>query len=44
LLLPSGKTGWVTLDKVRPLLIDRLCYAKSANGDWKIAGLSQSDY
>ena len=44
LLLPSGKTGWVTLDKVRPLLIDRLCYAKSANGDWKIAGFSQSDY
>jgi hypothetical protein len=44
LLLPSGKTGWLTVDKARPLLIDRLCYAKSANGDWKIAGLSQSDY
>ncbi len=43
LLLPSGKTGWAPVDKMRPLVIDRLCYAKVASGEWKIAGLDQSE-
>ncbi len=43
LLLPTGKTGWVSVDMARPLFIDRLCYAKIASGEWKIAGFDQSD-
>jgi hypothetical protein len=42
LLLPSGKTGWASVDKLRPLFIDRLCFAKSGN-DWKIALYDQAE-
>lgn len=42
LLLPSGKTGWASVDRVRPLFIDRLCFAKSAD-DWKIALYDQAE-
>jgi hypothetical protein len=41
-LLPSGKTGWVRSDSVRPLYPDRLCYAKTAADDWKIASIDQA--
>jgi hypothetical protein len=41
-LLPSGKTGWVRSDSVRPLFPDRLCYAKTAADDWKIANIDQA--
>jgi len=40
-LLPSGKTGWVPVNAVRLLDSERLCYAKTANGDWKIAAFDQ---
>ena len=40
-LLPSGKTGWVPAKAVRPLYADRLCYAKTPSGDWKIGALDQ---
>src|SRR5262249_34558371 len=36
-LLPSGNSGWVPASSVRPLITDRLCYAKNSNGDWRIA-------
>lgn len=42
LLLPGGKTGWAPIDKVRPLFIDRLCFAKTGN-DWKIAVFDQAE-
>ncbi len=40
-LLPSGKSGWVAMSAVLPLVSDRLCYARLQNGDWKIAGYEQ---
>lgn len=43
LLLPSGKTGWAAIASVRPLLFDRLCFAKNAGGDWMIAAFDQAE-
>ncbi|HXW27072.1 MAG TPA: hypothetical protein VEK73_20175 [Xanthobacteraceae bacterium] len=40
-LLPTGKTGWVPANIVRPLDSDRLCYAKTASGEWKIVAYDQ---
>jgi hypothetical protein len=40
-LLPSGKTGWVPASSVRPLDSERLCYSKTAGGDWKISAYDQ---
>jgi hypothetical protein len=40
-LLPSGKTGWIPTNLVRALFADRLCYAKTPSGDWKIAAIDQ---
>jgi hypothetical protein len=40
-LLPSGKSGWIRAAAVRPLFTERLCYAKTPSGDWKIAALDQ---
>jgi hypothetical protein len=42
LLLPAGKTGWVAVDRARPLFVDRLCFAKVGN-DWKIAAYEQAE-
>jgi hypothetical protein len=42
LLLPSGKTGWVDVDAVQPLAVDKLCYGKGADGAWKIVGYEQN--
>jgi len=42
-LLPSGQTGWIAAAAVRPLVSDRLCYAKTPAGDWKIAIIDQAD-
>ena len=42
-LLPSGKSGWIAAAAVRPLSIERLCYAKTPSGDWKIAAIDQPD-
>ena len=36
-LLPSGRVGWIPASAVRPFQADRLCYALTAKGEWKIA-------
>lgn len=41
-LLPTGRTGWIPVTAVVPLLANRLCFAQLANGDWKIAGLDDN--
>lgn len=41
-LLPSGKSGWIPVAAVRPLYTDHLCYAKTVNGDWRLAAVDQS--
>ncbi len=42
-LLPSGKTGWIPAGAMRPLASERLCYAKTQGGDWKIAAYDQTE-
>jgi hypothetical protein len=42
LLLPSGKTGWVDVNAVQPLAVDKLCYGKGTDGAWKIVGYEQN--
>ena len=42
-LLPSGQTGWVPVDAVRPLETDHLCYARTPTGEWKIASFDQAE-
>jgi hypothetical protein len=42
-LLPSGKSGWVPVATVRPLVSERLCYAKTAGEDWKIVRYDQPE-
>jgi len=42
ILLPTGQTGWIPAAAARPLFSDRLCYAKTPSGDWKIAAFDQS--
>jgi len=41
-LLSSGKPGWIPVSAARPLVSDRLCYAKTRDGDWKIAAFEKS--
>lgn len=46
ILLPNGKTGWIPAAAARPLETNRLCYAKTEKGEWKIAlydGLAQDE-
>jgi hypothetical protein len=40
-LLPSAKTGWIPAASARPFALERLCYAKTAAGEWKIVGYDQ---
>lgn len=42
-LLPSGTSGWIPAAAAMLLNPDRLCYAMTANGDWKIAAFDQSE-
>ena len=42
-LLPSGKPGWIPAAVARPLDNNRLCYAKTANGEWKIVAFDESE-
>lgn len=42
LLLPSGKTGWAPIARVKPLFVDRLCFTKTGD-DWKIALYDQAE-
>jgi len=41
-LLPSGKSGWIPISAAIPLVTDRLCYAVTPDGNWKIAGFDQA--
>lgn len=41
-LLPSGKSGWIPAASTLPLVSDRLCYARTPSGEWKIALLDQA--
>jgi len=36
--LPSGKTGYVSIDSIAPMGNDQLCYVPAVHGGWKIAG------
>jgi hypothetical protein len=40
-LLPSGRSGWIPLASVFPMVTDRFCFAKAPNGEWKLAILDQ---
>jgi hypothetical protein len=40
-LLPSGKSGWIPVSAALPLVTDRMCYAITPDGNWKIAGFEQ---
>jgi hypothetical protein len=42
ILMPSGKVGWIPAEVARPLSSDRLCYAKTPSGEWKIVAFDQS--
>jgi hypothetical protein len=36
-LLPSGRAGWIPASAARRFQADRLCYALTGQGEWKIA-------
>ena len=36
-LLPSGRAGWIPASAARSFQADRLCFALTAQGEWKIA-------
>jgi len=42
-LLPSGKTGWIPASAALPLDSDRLCYAKTPDGEWRIVAFDQAE-
>jgi hypothetical protein len=41
-LIPTGKTGWIPLSAARPLETDRLCYAATPSGQWRIVLYDQA--
>jgi hypothetical protein len=43
LLLPSGKSGWTPVGAVKPLVADQLCFARQANGEWRISAYDQGE-
>jgi hypothetical protein len=42
-LLPSGLTGWIAAAAARPLVRNRLCYAKTQDGRWTIGVFDQGE-
>ncbi len=36
--MPSGKTGYVSIDVIAPMGNDQLCYMPAVHGGWKING------
>jgi hypothetical protein len=42
-LLPSGVTGWIPAAAARPLVSNRLCYAKTQDGRWTIGVFDQGE-
>lgn len=42
-LLPAGRRGWIPISAARPFSADRLCYAATGKGEWKIAFFDQAE-
>jgi hypothetical protein len=42
LLLPSGRSGWAPIGKLRPVFADRLCFAQFGK-EWRIAAYAQAE-
>jgi hypothetical protein len=42
-LMPSGKSGWIPVTAARPLSSERLCFAKTPKGEWKIVAYDQPE-
>jgi hypothetical protein len=42
-LMPSGKSGWIPVAVARPLSSERLCFAKTPKGEWKIVAYDQPE-
>jgi len=42
-LMPAGRRGWIPVAAARPFSADRLCYATTAKGEWKIAFFDQAE-
>jgi hypothetical protein len=42
-LMPNGRTGWIPASAARSYSAERLCFAKTAKGEWKIAVYDQPD-
>jgi len=41
ILMPNGRSGWIPAAAARPLAAERLCYAKTAKGEWRIVAYDQ---
>jgi len=41
-LLPTGKSGWISLSAAHPLATHRLCYALTSGREWKISAFDQA--
>lgn len=42
-LLPSGRSGWVPIAALRPFDHDRLCFAQTIDGKWKVVGYDENE-
>lgn len=42
-LMPNGRTGWIPASAARSYSAERLCFAKTARGEWRIAVYDQPD-
>jgi hypothetical protein len=42
-LMPSGASGWIAAGGARPLTSNRLCYARTTDGQWVIVGFDQGE-
>jgi hypothetical protein len=42
-LMPNGRSGWIPASAARPYSAERLCFAKTATGEWRIAVYDQPD-
>jgi hypothetical protein len=42
-LMPNGKSGWIPISAARALTTERLCYARTAKGEWKIVAYDQPE-
>jgi hypothetical protein len=42
-LLPTGRTGWIPASAALPFSTERLCFAKTPSGEWKIVQYDQPE-